>query len=353
MLFPLLHEPGPCPACRAEDRWRALHVHDRPKRRVTQAARLAMLGCERCGLVISHPRPTEAELTAYYDTADGWQRRIEADADGEAGDTERKLAAKRDHYRRAYALLEPHLRVAGGDHTPRALDFGCGLGAWLDVLRDAGFETWGLEPGPLARDIAARRHRMVDQPPDEEVFDLVIVNHVAEHLGEPLSVMRSLAECIVAGGRLFVSVPDLGRLAEHTKFGYVSSDLHICSYTFASMRSLLGLAGFRVLAHLNTPEWDAVSESEPTHLRVIAEKTGDVAEPTGTPLEAAITSLLAYEPVAERLAADKRHRAGEAKAARIAAVAPAESSGKDDVPNVDAPGRLARVLRMVGKRVGT
>jgi SAM-dependent methyltransferase len=290
--FPLLEPPAACPVCRSSGTWRALHVYPNRVRRLVRAPWLGLSGCERCGVVVSHPLPSERELEAYYGRPDGWEARG-ARRDDRAEQLERKLAVKRERYARERDLLAPHLPRAG---TPRrTLDFGCGLGGWLDVLQDDGWETWGLEPGQEAATVAGRRHRMVEAVPVDERFDLVVINHVIEHLRDPLAVVASLSRATVPGGRLFVSVPDLSRLPEHLNFKYVvASEPHLCAYTRSALASLLGLAGFRVLATLATPEWDAVGPGEVRRLKLIAEKGNRELQPSGAPLEEAIAALGAY-----------------------------------------------------------
>ena len=315
--FPLLCEPSPCPGCHGTDSFQALTVYENERRSVTTWDLLALLGCKRCGLAFSHPLPTEAELTAFYSRPGGWESRTEGDPDADqAADLERKLASKHRSYARVRDLLAPHLPPAGG--PLRALDFGCGLGTWLDVLQDDGWETVGIEPGPLQREHASRRHVMLDAPPTEPTFDLVIVNHVLEHLRDPLTTMRALSACTVEGGHIFISVPDLGRLPAHNRWRYVKNEHHICSYTVEALRSLLGLAGFRLAAHFDTPEWDALGMAEPWRLKVLGVQTGQVVEPTGEPLRLAIEALRGYEAEAARLREEARQANARKKAARQA-----------------------------------
>lgn len=330
-------------------------VYDNKRHAVTSWNRLALLGCERCGLVFSHPLPTEAELNEFYSAPDGWESRLGDDDTSvdQQAELARKLGVKHERYSRARDMLAEYLTPR--DRPRRALDFGCGLGAWLDVLQDDGWLTTGIEPGPQQREIAGRRHCMMATPPPEETFDLVVVNHVFEHLRDPMAVMRAIAACTVEGGRIFVSVPDLGRLPDHGKWGYVKNERHICSYTVDALESLLGLAGFRLLAHLDTPEWDALGESERWHLKVLAEKTGQVVHPAGEPLRAALDALRAYEPEAQRLEDEASRAAAEKKAARVekeaARVAAQEHASAQARPPTLAA-RIGGALRALRSRIG-
>ncbi len=304
--------PGPCPVCGTSDRLRELQTYKNKSRAVVPTKILTLVGCERCGLVHSHPLPTEAQLEAYYGEPEGWESRMasEPGVDEEA-ERARKIAVKRDRYERERRLLEPYLGEL--PERRRVLDFGCGLGTWLDVLQDAGWETWGLEPGPRQRDFAAQRHQMVDDPPAEPTFDLVVINHVVEHLRDPRAVLGRLGASVKPGGHLFVSVPDLGRLGEHGKYNYVKSERHICSYTSSAMGSLLGLTGFAPVQHFIQPEWDALAEAEQWRLKMLGRRTGEVVDPSGEPLQEALDALALYaERKADFDAAKRARKAGAA-----------------------------------------
>jgi SAM-dependent methyltransferase len=319
-VFPLLEDfHRACPVCES-DRLRGLEVYRNLRRRVQpDRAFLALMGCLTCGIVFTHPLPTEQQLEAFYATGEGWEHRISAArAQLDAG-----LAKKQKRHDRQLELLAPHLGGGG-----RSLDFGCGQGAWLDALQAAGWDTAGFEPGPSQREIASRRHRMIDAPPTEPEFDLILSYHVYEHLRDPMQTTRALAGALRGGGHLLISVPDLSRLPAHQDLTYVRGEVHIFSYTHAGMASLLGLAGLEVVAWLDTPEWDAVMASEPKRLRVLARKTAQVRRPEGRPLDEAVEALRTYGRAEERRRAARATKHGEERGALRRRVASAVDSAR-------------------------
>jgi SAM-dependent methyltransferase len=292
-IFPLLLDAPPCPVC-ASDRLRSLHIYSNAKPTISAVLNFALMGCETCGIVFSHPLPSDDELDAYYSGESGWQHRISVDE----AKIQRMLERKSAIYAGHLATIDRFIGQAKGDGgPPKAFDFGCGIGGWLKALKARGWETYGLEPGERARSIAAREHRMVTAIPDEPQFDLVIMNHALEHLRNPLAVVRALAAATKPGGHIYVSVPDFGGLPEHRDFGYVKSEHHIFSYTSSSLRSLFALAGFEMVAHSSESEWRrfAGDSRVPTRLAALGVQAGRELELAPDPLAEALASLRGYE----------------------------------------------------------
>lgn len=296
LSFPLLDAATACPVCQAE-RPQPLHVYPNPKRRIARAERLILTGCRVCGVAWSHPLPSEQEVEAWYAGTQGWEQRPGLRSHADRGDEaeaklRRKLEAKRSTRERETELLLSTLGELPGSEPPTVLDFGCGIGAWLDAFAARGWVTSGIEPGPTARAITARRHRVIEAPPDEPEFDLVVVQHVFEHLRDPLGVARALAAAIRPGGRLFVSVPSFDRLPLHGKLGYTASGVHLFSYTAEAMTRMLALAGLRVTERLEGGGWEEGSQGPDVHLKVLARRDEAVGPVTGgDPLSPVRTAL--------------------------------------------------------------
>jgi len=291
--LPLLVAPRACVSCGAEA-VHALHVfpvsHGKP--RVSGQLALALLGCERCGLVFSTPTPTQAELDAYYggSEGEGWDGRIEVEPERMAERLERKRASNELDY----ALLAANAELP--ERPRRALDFGCGIGGWLDVLAADGWETAGIEPGARAAAAVEERHRLLEQIPAEPSFELVVVQHTLEHLDDPLAMLRKLGAATVPGGLVYVSVPNLPRLPEHGDFDYIASDKHISSFTHDSLRALLALAGFELVAHSNDPSWREPVErpQRVKRLAAVGRRAQGEAPLPEAPLECALAALRGY-----------------------------------------------------------
>lgn len=95
------------------------------------------------------------------------------------------------------------------------LDFGSGKGQFLAVAKTLGWQGLGIETeaarGEFAREkygvdvqIAYYQNDLVGKSP----VDLISLNHVLEHLPEPISLLRELLDSnLQKGGLLYVEVP--------------------------------------------------------------------------------------------------------------------------------------------------
>src|SRR5262245_1467968 len=97
----------------------------------------------------------------------------------------------------------------------RALDVGCGAGHLMAALARAGWTVEGLEPDPLAAEVARRTSgcavsvgSLLNANLPSGAFNLVVLSHVFEHLDEPHAALRRLAELLVPAGRAVLIYPN-------------------------------------------------------------------------------------------------------------------------------------------------
>lgn len=222
-----------CPLCGGEQ-FAPLARHDR------NLIGIETVGCRQCGLVQTNPRPSAEGLDTFY----------------------------RDHYRLFYqgartpdaayiATLNKDVRLAktaaffsegiGIGRDAVILDFGCGEGSLFAALRKAGFTGafYGVELNASFGEFASRHGNALvsNTIRAPEPVDLVVVNHVLEHLADPVGTLHQLGSLLKPeSGRLYVDVPDVEEYAS-------INDLHIAHiYHFSTrtLRCLVEKAGFTV-----------------------------------------------------------------------------------------------------------
>jgi SAM-dependent methyltransferase len=147
--------------------------------------------CASCGLTHSSPIMDDAGVSALYEKS--------SETNVLPGEEDNVRATMAGYY----MLAAPHL--PGRD---RMLDVGCDMGFLLEAARVDGFtDVWGIEPVPVAREVAqkipgshitAQFFEETDFP--ESHFDLITLIHVLDHLFDPRVVLRRALTNLRPGG---------------------------------------------------------------------------------------------------------------------------------------------------------
>lgn len=103
-------------------------------------------------------------------------------------------------------------------HETRLLDVGCGSGTFLLRAREMGIQAMGCEPDPRA--VETCRAQGLDvlagdifaSGLNETRFDLITVNHVIEHVYEPIALLQRALHLLRPGGILWLGLPNPGAL---------------------------------------------------------------------------------------------------------------------------------------------
>ncbi|HEX2257186.1 MAG TPA: class I SAM-dependent methyltransferase [Afifellaceae bacterium] len=221
--YPVTGEPVDCDLCGSSETV-LISEFDRRFKRLTTVA------CRRCGLLRTHPMPTEDELARYYAESYRWDY-------GQAGDrpSKRHMARSRREAALRLSLLAPALSPG-----MRILDFGSGAGAFLGAAAAAGHRVIGVEPGRAFAAYARQTFGVeVIAEPWERIgseigrFDLITTSHVLEHLRRPVTALRWLASLLADDGVLHVSVPNM--LPDHRQTFRRFHFAHVHGFTPATL----------------------------------------------------------------------------------------------------------------------
>jgi len=134
----------------------------------------------------------------------------------------------------------------------RLLEIGVGSGSLLRSARSAGFDVMGCD---LSEAICTRIKQRYAIPmhcgyvadlPKAPSFDVVVMNHVLEHLPAPVDVLRELRMRMAPGALLHVAVPNVA-CPEARLPGWGSYEpYHLIYFTPLTLRTTLARAGFHV-----------------------------------------------------------------------------------------------------------
>jgi len=128
------------------------------------------------------------------------------------------------------------------------LDFGCGDGLMLQAM--PAQHKVGFEVNPIAlghcRSLGLTVYNSVDEL-QTDVFDVVLCNHVLEHLPSPLDGLRLMYRVLRPGGKLVLMVP-LEDWRTPTSKQHIPDDLdhHLYAWTPRTLGNLLVDAGFQI-----------------------------------------------------------------------------------------------------------
>ncbi len=135
------------------------------------------------------------------------------------------------------------------------LDVGVGYGSLLCAAREAGFECTGVEPSAAIVDYVHRTHQLNVapayledfSPADGKRFDVVILNHVLEHMENPQRALKHLRSLLADGGLVHIALPNIAAWEARLP-GWTSYEpYHLFYFSTETLSSTLEAAGFRVV----------------------------------------------------------------------------------------------------------
>ena len=185
-----------CPVCAGREFRPVMQVDSHP-----------VVRCTRCGLQLTNPQPSDAELAAIYGPN---YVLVENDAAGEAMVLQSKRATA-DHYLDVLA-------AAGVPTRGQLLEIGCGQGNFLRQAANRGFDVTGVEYSQFACERARanleERGRVLQGEitvlsGEAAAYDVCVLCDVIEHVRDPALFLREIIRLLRPGGILLVVTPSL------------------------------------------------------------------------------------------------------------------------------------------------
>jgi len=209
---------------------------------VFERARDELLRCRTCRLVLdpviwnsSAPAQLEAEWFGSSAERSKWLDVFEA-----------------LNNRRNWKRLAGHLRPHG-----TLLEVGIGSGSFLDFCAKRGLEVTGCDLSPaLAKQAYDRFNVNVVVRPLQEIdshekYDVIIMNHILEHVSDPLALLRHAESLLAANGVVHVAVPNVASWGARLR-GWVSYEpYHLLYFDQHTLRMAIERSGLRVLETAN------------------------------------------------------------------------------------------------------
>ncbi len=144
------------------------------------------------------------------------------------------------------------------------LDLGCSTGRLAEAIKNNGNIVYGIELNPFNAEIARTKcdkvfigsiESMEQFPIKKEIFDVIILADVLEHLHNPELTLKSIKNFLKEDGYIIVSLPNVAHLYVRIKlilgkFDYESVGIldrtHLKFYTYKTARDLLIDNGYAI-----------------------------------------------------------------------------------------------------------
>jgi 2-polyprenyl-3-methyl-5-hydroxy-6-metoxy-1,4-benzoquinol methylase len=209
-----------------------------------------LVRCLSCGLVsVSNP-PSKAEIERLYSFASGYHV-------GFCDDNSPEVRYYVNQARYYYSRLQKY-KTEG-----RILDIGCSAGLFLEVTREHGWDSYGIEISKDTAELARKRGgiKIVMGSLDQtrfrpKFFDVITMWDVVEHVEDPTHMMTIVHSILKDDGIIALSTPNIDGL--FPKISYIISKFtkdwphpeppyHLFQFSKKTLQKLLHLARFEVL----------------------------------------------------------------------------------------------------------
>ena len=197
-----------------------------------------IIKCNQCGFIRATKTPSEVKLIEYYSIYS---------YDKDSGVDQITLT----RYQEILKKIKPYQK------TNKLLDFGCGLGHFLEAAKEENWDVYGYELSQKANELLIDKN--IKTICEEEFtqynnqFDVIICIEVIEHVTHPLETIFQIQKLLRSGGILYLTTPNIKNFSlsyMKNKEFFITYPEHLNYFTVKSIRKILD-PYFNIL-HLKT-----------------------------------------------------------------------------------------------------
>jgi len=272
-----LEEVGRCPICGSLERV-VLYSDLIDRASGCVPGRWTVWRCTSCRAAHLDPRPTPETLQLAYHRSYYTHATTDSDSGPTGSVSTFRRRLRNGYLNRRYgysfrpasrlgaaATLFPPIRMEGDRwvrHLGRPakartlLDVGCGSGAFLGLMREAGWLVRGVDSDPAAAAVARRvsgaavfAERFEDAPFADCSFDAITLDHVIEHVRAPLESLKRCWRLLRPGGIVWIATPNLdarGHRVFRGNWRPLDPPRHLIVFTSGSLEQALRRCGFEI-----------------------------------------------------------------------------------------------------------
>lgn len=232
-----------CPVCKSSSIQTAFSAKDH----TVSKDMFAVWHCNECRARFTQDIPGQEDIGAYYASENYISH----------SDTQKGIVNKLYHLvrKRTLASKVSMIKKETGKELGNILDVGCGTGAFLHSMQQAGWKTTGLEPDETAR-AKARSLYNIETLSSNKIYDLshnsydaITMWHVLEHVHQLHEYVEQLKNLLTENGCLFIAVPNYTSYDTKVyKENWAAYDVprHLYHFSPQSMKTLMNLHGLKV-----------------------------------------------------------------------------------------------------------
>lgn len=193
--------------------------------------------CSNCGLVFQSPRVPASQVGQYYPPETYW-------GGGKPLSNHR--------YNRMYQAIQKYHPSPG-----KILDIGTGIGLFLTKFQELGWQVEGTEISKESAAFARRQYHvpvhvgmLEDLKLPASSFDVIVLNHVLEHLYHPKQVLAICRQLLKKDGLLVIALPNisgLGHFIFRRHWYAMQPGRHVYHFSPGTMYQLLRQSQFQLL----------------------------------------------------------------------------------------------------------
>jgi 2-polyprenyl-3-methyl-5-hydroxy-6-metoxy-1,4-benzoquinol methylase len=148
------------------------------------------------------------------------------------------------------------IQKIGNLKKKKILDYGCGLGFFLDIAKKQGAITYGSEVNKYCNIILKKKNipNINIDNFKRNYFDIITLWTVLEHIPNPKNLLRNLKKIIKKNGKILILVPNIESLSARIlreKCSMFSGEQHINFFSASTLTKILHAVGFKI-EHLET-----------------------------------------------------------------------------------------------------
>jgi SAM-dependent methyltransferase len=189
---------------------------------------------ENMDMLITNPQPSSDKLPSYYESVD-----YISHTDGN-----KSLFEKAYQFVKSIALKNKLKLINSQSSKGRILDIGAGVGDFLSIAKNDGWQTIGIEPSDKAKNIAKKKGvSFVENLSELESnsFDVITMWHVLEHVPDLENQIKELKRLIKPFGTIIIAVPNFKSFDAHYYGNFWAAydvPIHLWHFSKTSIKKL-------------------------------------------------------------------------------------------------------------------